>query len=254
MKTKLAKSLLPSIFKTKLAHFMLKAEDDEMPDIMSLLRSYSTPKSERNVNSESYIVNGDPDSKLAADIKDESNKANPDNKTLPYMFELLKEDRTKEQYRLAVYKLIFEPTNIDMIQDSPANVGGHMMKMDSGYVANLLNQGKANKYLVGIEKVSNKQEGFKCEDFGINEWKKPISEFVLSFDSKKNGLKEDSQEDEFVKDLENYVESIKGAVQKYNEEMKQKIQQQSTGGNEAAAPTASAPPAPGPVAPPPMAI
>lgn len=208
MKTKLGKDLLKSYLR------MVLAQKQDF-DIYSVLRSYSQPSKPVDEADLSYILRKDPDVYKASDLDDVSDM-------ISYEFQMYDENGNTDAYRFAIYILKFSPDKPKEIHDINVDVDGRDMDLKKEEIASLINQGKANKYVAGVEKKDDKSEPFNYEALGI-EAPQAKMEYVIGYDDKSNSIKPYHQINEIKNEYSGYTKLLAKKVGEYNKSVADKI-------------------------------
>lgn len=229
MEIKLATQLMKSYLRKVLAQ-------ENSYDIYKVLRSYSSPKKPIDESNISYFLRKDPDVYKASDIDDVSDMA-------PYTFTMLDEDGNSSEYRFAVYRLNFTPEKANEINDVNVDVDGRDMDLKKDEIINLISQGKANKYIGGVESKDDKSKPFAYDVLGI-EAPEAKMEYVIVYDDKTNSIRPRHQINEIQGEYSGYTKILTKKVAEYNKSLADKITVENP-------PAAGAPPAGAPPMPPP---
>ena len=235
---RLALDMLKASCATKLARKMI---DEGIPEIHKLLRQFAKPSLGRDKSDLSYIVAQDSDVNKATSITDMS----ADDTQSAYEFQLYDKEGVVKNYKFAVYKLSFEPDDSEKIRNSLAEVKGELVDLSKEEISQILGQGKADKFVAGIENTEDTSEKFNYTLLGLEPPESKPS-FVLDYDSDGKNVSTTNQMSAVKGDYANYVEQLKIKVDKYNQDMSGEINQKQM-------PEGSAvPPPPGGMPPPPM--
>ena len=221
---KIAWSMLKSCLKTSLAQAVLGGEIKSISKIHDLLRSFSPENKTMNAAGLSSIVTEDKDFKKASEIVD-MNKDNKLAAAAPFEFELYDKKGKSVPYRFAVYKMSFKaPEEDDKVSDSIADVKGKVMDVKKDEILEMLRQGKADKFVAGIENKEDPNARFNYDLIGIQppEAKKA---FVIGYDPQTRRLKETNQMTAIQTDYNNYVNELKTKVEDYNFQISDKLNQ-----------------------------
>ena len=245
MKTILAKDLFKAQLKTSFAQALVN--DDDM-DVLSFLRMFSAPEKPIVASKLPYFVLEDPDLNSATDINDVSNIASIKGDNNPYEFTLYDDEGGRTNYQFSVYRFEFKPA-VKEINDSVVNVKGRSISLAGSEIQSLLMQGKADKFVAGVIKKDNLSEKFNYDMIGLNspEAKKAFKD---EFSDKTNSVQFENQVDQVRGDFQKYVSDLSKAVDKYNNDIVQKIQAKApppSAGAAGAAPPIAPPPAPMPI-------
>jgi len=240
MFTKLAKSLLRDMLKTKLAQEIV--QESRFPRMQDVLRQYSRPVEPVESSSLSVLLADDPDIYRAASRADVSAEI------APYEFVLLDEQGNKHRYRFAVYKLMFQPVEPDHIKDSNADVKGREIRLQKEQIEDMVRQGKADKFVAGIESLEDATEKFDYDTLGIVPPDSKPS-FMMEYDDEFNTVMPINQMGAIQMDYKKYVEELDSVVQQFSQKIAERINQeygeeQPGGGMGMGASPLEAPPAP----------
>jgi hypothetical protein len=221
---KLALDIVGSTLTSSLAKKVF-AEYNSVPEVHKVLRHFAKPGIESDSDL-SYIVADDSDLEYAAAIIDvsASEAEATDPTSMPYYeFEMSDNKGDKKSFKFVVYRIKFDPLDVEEIGDSLVNVHGDIKNMKKQEIYMFLKRGQADKFVAGIEDVDSPTAMF---DYNLLHLDQPDSKMAYVLEDDGEGhIKSQSQVDAVRNDYTNYLNTLKSKLNDYNQDIAYKIEE-----------------------------